>query len=272
MKNIGILTFDQMFQKKNTGSSRIRATWLIKYWEEAEKFQQGKLYDIIIFQKAYFKEMAKEFNGIKILDICDPDWLDGMEVVSFCKYVDSITVPTEALKLELENMTDKPVFIVKDRIDLETIPDPKVHIGRAKKCVWFGYSHNSDVLDPTLMKIRSLGLELMVISDGNYTSGECKVENIKWDVETVNSEIQKADFVLLPKRLSGKGKYKSENKIVQSWALGMPVAESPEDMERFMNEEERIKEAEEKRKFVFENYDVKDSVKEMKVVIESIKK
>ena len=59
-------------QPNSVGSSRIRARWLWKYWNELEEFQIGKRYDFIIFQKSYWKRMLENFKGIKIFDLCDP--------------------------------------------------------------------------------------------------------------------------------------------------------------------------------------------------------
>ena len=88
---IGWVLFGNFHQKKDIGSSRIRGKWVIEHMD-AEEFVQGKKYDTIIFQKTYWKEMARVFKGVKILDICDPDWLDGAEIINFCKDIDAVTV------------------------------------------------------------------------------------------------------------------------------------------------------------------------------------
>lgn len=259
---IGFVLFEKFHQRRNIGSSRIRGHWLLKYMPEAELFVQGKEYSVHYYQKVYWKEMAREFKGVKILDICDPDWLDGLEIVSFLKEMDAITCPTEKMKEVLERMTDKPVFVIPDRVDFEALPPPKKHSGRAKKVVWFGYSHNMDVLNPCLLKLKKMNLTLKVISDGSYMTGECAVENVKWDALTVDKEIQDADFALLPDKLEGRWIYKSPNKMWHCWSLGLPVAKTAADVERFMDGDERVKEAEEKYEWARENADVKQSVEE----------
>ena len=40
-------------RRKREGSSRIRCEWVVKHWKEAEEYQIGKNYDVIIFQKIY---------------------------------------------------------------------------------------------------------------------------------------------------------------------------------------------------------------------------
>lgn len=271
-KTVGFVLFESYLQRKNIGSSRIRGRWLIEAMPEAELFVQGKDYETIIFQKVYWKEMARAFKGKKILDICDPDWLDGFEIVSFLKEMDAVTVPTEALKKVISMFTDKPVIVIPDRVKMDEMRPPKVHEGRAKQVVWFGYSHNTDVLDGTLMTLKKMGLSLKVISDGNYVTSECKVENVKWDALTWQDEILTADICLLPEKLKGRAKFKSQNKTHQSWALGMPVAKTPADLERFMDADVRRWEAGENLKWMRENGDVSKSVDEMRQVIDSIQK
>lgn len=262
----GFITFQNYHQRRNIGSSRIRAEWVAKYMKDAEIFQQGKKYDAIVFQKAYWKEMAREFTGKKILDICDPDWLDGAEVVAFSRHMDAITVPTQLLKEELERMTEKPVYIIPDREDLELITKRKEHSGKAKRVVWFGYHTNLHTLEGTFDTIAKLGLTLVAVTDGNLTTSICNIENIKWD-DKADENILTADFALLPDNLTGRGRYKSNNKTVHSWALGLPVAKTKNDMIRFLEEEERTKEADERWEQVKRDYDVKQSAKEMEQII-----
>ena len=264
---VGILLFEQYHQMKSAGSSRIRGRWIIDNWDEAEQFQQGMDYNVLIYQKVFWKEHARGFKGLKILDLCDPDWLDGMEVVNFLKDVDVITCSSKRLKESVGMFTDKPVYFIPDRIDLTTLPKPKVHKGKAKKCVWFGYFHNIEMLEQAYHKIKQENMTLKVISNGNLNIRECNIENVKWEETTVNDEIQEADFVLMPEYKTGRFEYKSNNKIVYSWALGLPVVTNPEEFEKFMNEEERIKESEKRLKEVKEKYDVKLSVEEFKKII-----
>ena len=173
--------------------------------------------------------------------------------------MDAITCSTQALKEALEKVTDKPVYVIPDGEDFEILPPPKQHEGKAKMIVWFGYSHNLNILNQTYSKIRQLGLTLKVISDGNLMCGECAVKNIKWDIETVDTEIQEADFALLPDSLKGRNRFKSLNKTIHSWALGIPVAKTPTDMERFMDGEQRQIEADKRYKEVLENNSVERS-------------
>jgi len=242
---IGFLLFECYHQKRDIGSSRIRGRWIIREFKklgiEAEIFKQGAMYDVVVYQKVYWKEHAKNFKGLKILDICDPDWLDGIDIVSILKYIDVITVSSLELKKEIEKFTDKPVYFIDDGI--LKLEKRKEHSGKTKMLCWFGYSGNFKVVEPALMKIKKLGLKLRIISDGNLNTGICKVENIKWEKETANKYIKECDMCLLPDGLSGRFIYKSQNKTYQSWALGLPVVKTPDQLEKWIDGEEREKES-----------------------------
>ncbi len=266
----GFVLFQDYHQKANIGSSRIRGKWLIDKMKGAEEFVQGNKYDVIIFQKTYWKEMARQFKGVKILDICDPDWLDGAEVINFIEEMDAVVVPTEIMRKRLSGMTKVPIHIIPDRVNLETLPKLKVHKGRAKSCVWFGYIHNAHVLDGVGFKVKKNNLLLKIISNGTYNFKECSVKNIKWEQETVDAELRKADIALLPRMLKGRDEYKSNNKTIHSWAIGLPVATNPKELDLFMDEEERTKECKKRRKEVEEDYDVKLSVKEYETLIKDL--
>uniref|UniRef100_A0A6M3MCY7 Glycosyltransferase n=1 Tax=viral metagenome TaxID=1070528 RepID=A0A6M3MCY7_9ZZZZ len=271
-KPYGILLFEKWHGKYNIGSSRIRGHWLAKYWPEAEIFRQGAKYDAVIFQKCYWPSYASEFGGVKILDLCDPDWLAGVEVKAMVDNCDAVTTSTEELKRQVEQFTDSPVVFIPDRHDLDFAGGKtKVHEGKAKRVCWFGYSHNLNVLDIAINTIRRNDLKLTVIH--NLRPFYAKADkNVEWKEDTVNEDILKCDFVVLPEDMRPLGKYKSNNKAITAWALGMPVAKTPEDVERFLDPEERRKEAELRLKEVREKWDVRISVGEFRDLIERIKK
>jgi len=263
----GILLFEQFHGKKDIGSSRIRGHWLVKYWKNAEIFKMGQKYDVVIYQKAYFVEHARAFKGLKILDICDADFLHfGYRTKETINECDVITTSTEELKKAIQSFTDKPVVFIPDRMDLEFHREKKVHKGLAQSVVWFGYSQNFPLLDTTIPFLYRNNLKLIVISDRDYVPPvgfeRLSLENIRWRLKTVNRNIIKGDIVINPRSSKSKWKYKSNNKTITSYLLNMPVAESPEDLKRFLKPEERIKEVEIKRKWAIENFDVRISVKE----------
>ena len=269
-------------QKDSVGSSRIRGTWLTKYWPEAEIFQIGKKYDAVIFQKAYFERYMKEYDGIKILDICDPDWLDGRPIKACVELCDAVTCSSVALKEFLESITDKPVHYIPDRMDLDYYPKQKIHKGRARSVVWFGYSNNHKLIDSCLFTLARLGLSLTVISDHPYMPPANvqgidndwineNLTNIKYDQDTVNHEIlESGDIVINPKIEDGRFKYKSDNKTYTAWALGIPVATNSDELEALVEEEARIKEADKRLAEIKKFYHTQLSVDQYKEIIDKI--
>lgn len=274
------ITFEKFHGRKDIGSSRIRAHNLIKYWEKAGTdigpaydYQYGGKYDVLIFQKAYFAQMAENFQGIKILDLCDADWLYwGYKIKETLQHCDAVTCPTLAIAKYIVNLTDKPVVVIPDRVDFDTIPDRiKNHIGDIRKVVWFGYADNFEVLNMAVPAIYSRGLELIVISNKSYIPPrqfkELEITNYPWSPDHWMDDMIRGDIVINPKYEKGRFKFKSDNKTTQAWALGIPVAYVDIDLDSFKTEDTRKKEAEEKLILVKKNFDVKKSVIELKELI-----
>ncbi len=278
---VGILTFEQFHGKKDIGSSRIRGHWISQHWKEAgedlgecEIFRYGVQYDAIIFQKVYFPEYAKAFKGIKILDMCDADWLDwNCKMTEMLEEVDAITCSSIELTKQMARFTKKPVYFIPDRVKLSDMPAPKVHYGPTKKVVWFGYSQNFPMLHSAIPALTKRDLDLIVVADKPYippTGLKISVTNYAFSVQHHLSDIQLGDVVLNPQIKKGKWKYKSDNKTSISKAIGMPVAHSDEELDALMTEEQRKAVSEAGLKEVAENLDVKYSVIDYKDVLKDI--
>lgn len=273
---------EQFFGKKDIGSSRIRAHWLYQIWNKvgddigtAEEFKIGGKYDVIFFQKVYWPEYAEKFDGLKILDICDADWLEwGHRVMQTIEACDAITCSTEAIAEHLQKMTDKPVFVVPDRVRLDLIEGKfKKHKGDAKWVAWYGYNHNIDALDAAFPILNDMGLNLIVISNKAYTppvNRKIEVKNYPWSLATVDDDLLRSDIVINPKLNFGNWKYKSNNKTIHSWALGLPVAHNDRELKQFLSTEARTEESLRRRKEVEENYNAEQSVKELKDIIQFV--
>jgi len=279
---VSFLTFDIFHGRSNTGSSRIRALNLIKYWNEAgvdlgtaEEYRYGVEYDAIIFQKVYFPEFVKEYKGIKILDMCDADWLNWTyRIKEAMQYCDAITCSTLEIAKFVLNMTDKPVAVIPDRVDFDTIKETKKHEGVAEKVIWFGYADNFEVLHPAIPAIMKRGLEIIVVSNKSFIPMTqfkgIKITNYPWSKDNWITDLLKGDILINPKNTKGRFRFKSNNKTTQAWALGLPVAEIDTDIDKFMTEEARVKESKEKLTKVKKEYDVKQSVIDLKDFIVEI--
>ena len=272
----GFLTFEQYHGKKDIGSSRIRCDWLIKHWNDAngigtaERFQFGQKYDVVVFQKAYWIEYAKAFTGVKILDVCDADWLQwGYNMKQMIDLCDAVTCSTFEIAKFLVQLTDKPVVVIPDRIDFSTMPEPKVHTGEMKTAVWYGYAENFETLQGAIPALKKRGLKLIVISNKSYVAGDVGVEiqNLPWSPSTWIADVMRGDVILNPRPTTGRFKYKSDNKTVQGWALGMPVAHTDKELDLFKTAEARNAEVTKRYAEVRHDRDVKQSVVELSELI-----
>lgn len=263
------------------GSSRIRAKWLWRNWTNADEYHLGDRADVLIFQKVYWDDMIENFKGIKIFDICDPDWYEkDREVFKFLHQCDAIVTSTQSLADYIKKLIpDKIVTCIPDRVDLvEHKEQKKQHARKLQKLVWFGYSHNYKYLSGTFKFLIKKGLEITLISDSEYNPPEqykaLKVDYQKYYYPTLHNDLIKYDAALLPTKrndIDFIGRFKSNNKNVTCWALGLPVVDKLEDLDRLETKKARIKEAKDKLRLVDDKYDVLISVQEYQQLIKKIK-
>jgi hypothetical protein len=280
-KTIALCTMEKFDNRmfNSVGSSRIRMRWMLPYWDEAEEYVIGKKYDIMIFQKVYWPKMMDEFEGVKILDLCDPDWLENKPVFMFVDKVDAVTTSTQALADYVQKLRpDALVKCIPDRCYLpESKPIKTEFNDEIKKLVWFGYSHNAHYLNSVYEELIRRGLELVIVSESPIEPplmyrGKIKIHNVAFNYESLNREMIKYDAILLPDPYGDeRAKYKSNNKTLQAWALGMPVIKVPEDLDRLASKEARMKESQMRLQEIKDKWDVRYSVDEYKALIEEIK-
>ncbi len=280
---IKFFTFEKYHNKKGVGSTKIRVHNLLKYWNEASEYKYGEYADVMIFQKVYctydFK-YPKHFPGIKILDICDPDWTETPDIYikETMDAMDAIVCPTEQFAKFLRQMTDKPVRVIKDRFDLREFPKPKVHTRHTESLVWFGYSHNAELLKLAMVSVEKRDLHLTIISNedpqawrwGNSRS----VDNytfVKYNQDTLYKELQKHDVCLLPSGYRPQDKFKSENKTVIAELCGIPVAKSADELDALITPDARNKHISQQYDKLKQEYNCMRSISEYKELIEEIR-
>lgn len=281
-KKVGLITFEKMDNRveNSVGSSRIRMRWMLPFWKEAEEYVIGKKYDVLVFQKVYWDTMMDAFEGIKILDLCDPDWLTKNPVFEYVDRVDAVVTSTEALAKFVRKMRpDKVVRCIPDRVYLpEAVPVKQVHSDKIRKVVWFGYAHNSYYIQRTFDILLQKGVELIVIADSPIEApigyrGKIKVTNIVYNYQTINKELIKADAVLLPEPYGDlRATFKSNNKTLQAWSLGMPVISDPDDFDKFASKEAREEESKKRLQEIKDKWDVALSAKEYQELVAELEK
>lgn len=177
---------------------------------------------VVIFQKVMPWARSKL---IQILDVCDPFWRESGPGATF-SLVDAVTCPTEALAEEIRGITEVPVHVVRDGHDFSVYPRST---NRNAEYVWFGYSQNFPAA------AYSVPEELLtVVSDRDCGYGGF----VPWrDDSEAWEQIARASIAVLPQRES----WKSNNKEISARAMGLAIAKTAEDIERFRCPDERAK-------------------------------
>ena len=276
----GIIPFGYFgYVVNQSGSTLLRVDRLIANDSGFEKFVHGKKYDNLIFQKACWVQMMHLFKGPKILDLCDPDWFQyEVNIIETGNLAHAITCSSlELTDLLKSYFPDKIVEHVPDRLDLKTFPLPrKAHQGKAKNAVWFGYIHNAhETLPQMAPAIREAGLHLRIISQLPYTVNdgilELNPEFVRYDQSKVYSQIREADILLNPRSDKAFFRYKSNNKSLIGWQLGLPVATTNADIMRLMNPKERNREVSIMKSVIEQNYCIEKSVLQYHEIISRIR-
>jgi hypothetical protein len=262
------------------GSTFLRAEGIVANTPEFEIWKHGHKYESLIFQKVYWIDMMKRFDGPKILDLCDPDWINtGTNLVEAGSRADAITCSSSSLTdLVRKYFPGKLIYHVPDRLNFKSFPSPKKdQPEKVENVVWYGFIHNAhEMLSHFGAAIKKLKLKLTVISDKPYSKQdiiqELKPAFIQYDKNTIYATLQQYDMILNPASGRAVYKYKSNNKSIIGWKLGVPVAETENELERLLDLNEREKEVHAKHKLVLDEYNVLQSIEQYKEIIDKIKK
>lgn len=250
----------------NAGSQRIRCEWVAPYLgaDIYDRSQDIESYDVVIYQKCYISpeviDLADRYrHKCQIFDLCDPEHVFRPNMVrrmaDSCKL---ITSSNEELSVDLMKFFRRPVYTISDRIDLEFFKVRKRHEPVRPKLVWFGYSANFHNVAPMLGRIDDIKCPLTIISEEAIGDGRFR----RWKLETICNDIIEHDIVLNP-----HGRFKSNNKTIMAWALGMPVATNINELYQFLDCSARRSEAELRVKEVERDWNVKTSADELKYLI-----
>lgn len=236
----------------SSGSIRLRAGWVCKYWDGADvydKTQSMADYSLIVFQKAYLTGQTQGWihdlaryreGGAKCklaFDLCDPDFLSDehrRRMLSVLPLFDFAVASTEPIRDWLQAYL--PCAHIPDRVDLDDIE--KVLTFRSHRhrpplrLLWAGYVNNKKMLSP----------EFGAFAAENGHSLEVWALSQPVPFAEFWAKVQKYDVLLNPRPEIDPWRYKSNNKTLISHALGVPavrtVAElakltaSPETMAR----------------------------------------
>lgn len=275
-------TFEQYHNKSNVGSTRLQVHQVINHWPEAGLYKYGEQPDAMIFQKVYMQpdwKFMEHFKGIKLLYMCDPDWLDGVEVKRTIDAVDGVVCPTETMAEFLSQLTDKPIKVIPDRHELGQFPRQAKHEGPIKSVVWFGYKHNAVALKWAMNFLVRNNIKLTVISNEDPRAWEWAEDDQAakglysfelFDHEVLNERLARHDAALLPVASRPVDRFKSNNRTVIAWLSGLPVITDAETYELFSDSVARKAEANKNLAIARRDFDVKLTVEELKSFIEGL--
>jgi hypothetical protein len=285
-----------------SASTRIRVDYVSKYLPNSIASNNIKDLmdcDAVIFQKRYkyedvfFAQWLRERNRMVIFDLTDPVWdkdylgcyfpitndtheafklmLAESNCVTFCTY-------------KLEEMFNScykgfNTKVIPDRIDLECHKDSKIHDDKDKYIIlWHGTKFSIDSINLAREDLEQLYKEidfkLVIIREQGSTilrPFSFEVEYKIWDYTTINQEIIESDVTINPRI---KDSYKSNNKTIKSWALGVPcVTEDFYFNLKYLltSATNRNAEAKSMRLLINNHYDSRISAKELEELIENIK-
>jgi len=277
---VNFFSFEQFHGKKGQGSANIRVHQLIKYWDEAELYKYGNHPDVLIFQKVYWLpdyHFPVTYPDIKILDICDPDWLENQYVKRTIDAMDAVVTPTKDIADFIKQLTDKPVRVIKDRFDMEPVPPLQPEHKEIKKAVWFGYAHNADLLEFAVRSLERMNISLTVISDKDPQAkrwaeqeNSFKYKYVQYNEESFYKEMIKHDVCILPRGQRAKDRFKSENKTIKAMLSSLPVAADSAQLEMLRKDNKRYEMVKSNYQTAKTEYDVKKSIEEYKELIKEI--
>ena len=272
-------------------SVRWRAQWPAKYWGEADVcngHQRLLDYDALIFQKFYLVGQAwtwarslRAKGKLLAFDLCDPDFLEEEHRTRMLKILplfDLAVATTEPIREWLIRWL--PTYMIPDRIDLEAHPEKKRWDEEPEQVslVWYGFAHNAIAIKSLWPIIEDLDLPLTIISDEpqpetwlhEFLEQHDKFSWRQWGPDSVHRQIVEHDIALNPQpaEVDEKFRYKSHNKDLTAWALGMPVAKTLEELVRLLDFDERKAEAERRLIEVREKWDVRTSVEEWRGLLD----
>ena len=231
------------------GSERIRCDWICPHIPAVKWKGEALNYETVIFQKV---PPAPKDGRTQILDMADPIWrtepLESM--TGMLGRVDAVTVPTEALRADFSQYYDTPAYVVRDGHDFTSYPTGT----GGSRYVWFGYADNFPDLCRQVDEF-----DLTVVSDRPTGHGIFR----QWDNDAFDI-ICKSQIAILPRH-----EWKSNNKAVSAWAMGLAVARDERDLERFKDLGERFTDIESSG---FAGYSAEVSGREMRAVITEVTK
>lgn len=251
---------------------RIRCTYLAPYLNADiyNKTQNLEEYNVIIYQKAHTENvlpLARKYkHKIQIYDGGEPEWTRHKRdyLKEYFRCMTCVVTPSKSLSDGYSDYYKIDSYVLPDRYDLTQFNEKKIHKNLNYKditIVWFGNVPSFQRVEFMIPYIKRNGFNFITITS-------CKVvdygEFVVWRLDDSNSHIIRGDIVINPLDAL---KYRSTNKTVLSWLLGMPVAETLQDIEKYLDYNKRILESKYRYTYARRYYDIKQSADDYREII-----
>lgn len=233
---------------KNTASSRLRVLSVAPYMKDTvigtpDSYKNG---DVLIIQKALRMDELKkaQLQGAKVIYDIDDNYMNQKPFVEMAESADMVTVGSSYFH---RYFPDAPV--IDDSLDWDGTK--KKDYTPTKLVGWHGYGNLNYIqgIAPVLQekgyKIRTIVGDLYV---GHYTQYDVK----GWNLETVDKYLSECDFVAIYLPDDDFSQAKGMNKLIKSWAIGLPCYVS------YMPEYDRVFKESGIRGFTVRNWDMHD--------------
>jgi len=233
---------------KNIASSRLRVFNVVPYMKDAiigtpDSYKSG---DVLIIQKALRRdEMAKaQAQGAKVIYDIDDNYMDKRDFVEMCENADLVTVGSSYFH---RYFPDAPV--IDDSLDWDGTK--KRDYTPSKLVGWHGYG-NLNYIQAVAPEFEKQGYKIRSIVGGEYMGHYTQYDVKEWQLDTIDKHLSECDLVAIYLPDDDFSQAKGMNKLIKSWAIGLPCYFS------YMPEYDRVVRESGMTGFMVRNWDMHD--------------
>lgn len=202
--------------------------------------------DILVIQKALaFKDMKKaKLAGAKVIYDIDDNYLDHQEFRFMVDQADLVTVGSSYFKQFIPNS-----LVIDDCLDWDGMM--KIDTTPKKLVGWHGYG-NLGYLFGISDSLIKRGYSIRAIVQEKFIHHYKQFDHYVWNLQTIDGLLVACDFTAFYLPDDAFSQAKGMNKLIKSWAIGLPCFVSP------MPEYQRVMQEAEVDGFIVTDWDTHD--------------